>query len=79
MIPKVKWTREKQWVINGKFWTAGGAFAGTDMFAHWVMENYGRDVAEAEYTALDFEPRDANGNRVPLSRRFQKFSCKSIS
>jgi transcriptional regulator GlxA family with amidase domain len=32
--------------IDGKFWTAGGAFAATDMFAHWVMENYGRDVGE---------------------------------
>lgn len=68
MIPKVKWTGEKQWVIDGKFWTAGGAFAGTDMFAHCVMENYGRDVAEAGYTALDFKPRDVNGNRVPLRR-----------
>jgi transcriptional regulator GlxA family with amidase domain len=48
MIPKVKWNGEKQRVI-GKFWTAGGAFAATDMFAHWVMENYGRDVGEAGY------------------------------
>jgi hypothetical protein len=31
------------------------------MFAHQVTENYGGDVGEAEYTTLDFEPRDANG------------------
>lgn len=69
--PKVKWTREKQWVIDGKFWTAGGAFAGTDMFAHWVMQNYGKDVAEAGFMALDYEPRDVNGKQVPLSRHSQ--------
>jgi transcriptional regulator GlxA family with amidase domain len=38
MLPKVKWTKEKQWVVSegGKFWTAGGACAGMDMMAHWV-------------------------------------------
>jgi transcriptional regulator GlxA family with amidase domain len=46
VIPKVRWNGEKQWVIDGKFRTAGGAFAATDMFAHWVMKNYGRDVGE---------------------------------
>ena len=69
--PNVKWTRDTQWVIDGKFWTAGGAFAGTDMFAHWVMENYGKDVAETGFMALDFEPRDVNGKRVPLKRHMQ--------
>ena len=39
---EVKWTKD-QWVIDGKFWTAGGACAGMDMMAHWVMENYGKD------------------------------------
>lgn len=38
MMPKVKWTKEKQWVVSEgeKFWTAGGACAGMDMMAHWV-------------------------------------------
>lgn len=28
--PNVKWTKEKQWVVDGNFWTAGGACAGMD-------------------------------------------------
>lgn len=65
--PDVNWL-SKQWVVDGKFWTAGGACAGMDMFAHWVTENYGQDVAEAGYLALDYEPRDVNGKPVALKR-----------
>jgi putative intracellular protease/amidase len=68
LFPKTKWTREKQWVVDGKFWTAGGACAGMDMFAHWVMENYGKDVAEAGFMALDYEPRDVSGKHIALRR-----------
>lgn len=66
--PQVKWTDEKQWVVDGKFWTAGGACAGMDMFAHWVMENYDQDVAEAGFAALDYEPRDVNAKLVQLEK-----------
>ena len=62
--PRVKWTAEKQWVVDGKFWTAGGACAGMDMFAYWVKGNYGQDVAEAGWGALDYEPRDVQGKLV---------------
>ena len=68
MMPHVKWTADKQWVVDGKCWTAGGACAGMDMMAHWVNENYGSEVAEAGYMALDYEPRDIDGKRVQLSR-----------
>ena len=64
---KVRWAKEK-WVVDGKFWTAGGAAAGMDMFAHWVIENYGKDVAEAGFGALDYEPRDIQRKRVHLKR-----------
>ena len=64
--PEVKWTDERQWVVDGKFWTAGGACAGMDMFANWVKQNYGQDVAEAGWAALDYEPRDVHGKLVPL-------------
>lgn len=63
--PEVNWS-SKQWVVDGKFWTAGGACAGMDMFAHWVTVNYGQDIAENAYLGLDFEPRDVNGKLVPL-------------
>jgi transcriptional regulator GlxA family with amidase domain len=61
--PDVKWT-QKQWVVDGNFWTAGGACAGMDMMAGWVIDNYGMDVARLAFSALDYEPRDINGNRV---------------
>lgn len=64
--PDVKWTTKQQWITDGKFWTAGGACAGMDMFAHWVSEHYGRDVAEAGWAALDYEPRDVDGKLIPL-------------
>jgi len=61
--PNVKWV-EKQWVEDGNIWTAGGACAGMDMMAHWVIENYGMDVAKLGFYGLDYEPRDVDGNRV---------------
>lgn len=64
--PEVQWTKEQQWVVDDKFWTAGGACAGMDMFAYWVKENYGQDVAELGWTVLDYEPRDVHGKLVPL-------------
>jgi transcriptional regulator GlxA family with amidase domain len=62
--PKVNWTKEKQWVVDGNIWTAGGACAGMDMVAAWVIQNYGMDIAKMGFYALDFEPRDVDGNRV---------------
>ncbi|KAJ5770988.1 DJ-1 domain InhA-type [Penicillium nucicola] len=56
--PKVKWTAERNWIVDGKFWTAGGACAGMDMMAHWTMENYDKDIAEAGFAVLAYEPRD---------------------
>jgi putative intracellular protease/amidase len=61
MCPKVKWTDEKQWIVDGKFWTAGGAVAGMDMMAQWVIENSTRDAAECGWGFLDYEPRDVYG------------------
>lgn len=68
MMPNVKWTKEKQWVVSedGKFWTAGGACAGMDMAAHWVMQNYGMDVAMCGFTALDYHPRGLDKQLIKL-------------
>lgn len=70
--PNVKWTAEKNWVVDGKFWTAGGACAGIDIIAYWVMENYDKDIAEAGFAALAYEPRDVNGKQVVLKRHALK-------
>jgi transcriptional regulator GlxA family with amidase domain len=63
LFPKVNWV-EKQWVEDGNIWIAGGACAGMDMMAHWVIENYGMDLAKLAFVGLDYEPRDIEGNRV---------------
>jgi transcriptional regulator GlxA family with amidase domain len=67
MFPDVLWTKEKQWVVSGegsKFWTAGGACAGMDMVAEWARQRTGKQVAEAGWAALDYEPRDVTGKLV---------------
>jgi len=64
--PKVAWTREKRWVVDGNLWTAGGACAGMDMVAHWVVENYGTDVARMAFFGLDYEPRDVDGKAAAV-------------
>jgi transcriptional regulator GlxA family with amidase domain len=61
--PNVNWVK-KQWVVDGNIWTAGGACAGMDMFASWVMTNTHMDVARFAFQALDFEPRDIEGGLV---------------
>lgn len=63
--PEVAWEK-KQWVVDGNIWTAGGACAGMDMMAHWVMENYGVDVAKFGFQGLDFVPRDVEGKHIVL-------------
>ncbi|MCJ1313958.1 hypothetical protein MMC25_007638 [Agyrium rufum] len=63
--PEVNWVAE-QWVVDGKFWTAGGACAGMDMFAHWIKENHGQDIGEAGWATLDYEPRDIKGKLIEL-------------
>ncbi|KAH8691164.1 class I glutamine amidotransferase-like protein [Talaromyces proteolyticus] len=59
--PKVKWTKEKKWVVDGNIWTGSGAVAGMDMFAHWFKESFGFDMLIEAAKGLDYEPRDING------------------
>jgi transcriptional regulator GlxA family with amidase domain len=59
--PKVNWTKEKKWIVDGNIWTGSGAVAGMDMMAHWLKENYGLGVLTAGAAGLDFEPRDVQG------------------
>ncbi|KAI3327106.1 class I glutamine amidotransferase-like protein [Xylariaceae sp. AK1471] len=68
--PKVKWTMEKQWVVDGNLWTGSGAVAGMDMFAHWIKENFGLAVLTDGALGLDFEPRDIDGLFTVLPKRF---------
>lgn len=71
-FPNVNWTDEKKWVVDGNFWTAGGAVAGMDMFAHWLKEKFGLDVLILGSSLLDYEPRDIDGILNVLPKRFDE-------
>lgn len=63
-LPKVKWDGSKNWVIDGKFWTAGGACAGMDMMAQWAREQVGEQVFSFVTLALEYQPRDVDGKMM---------------
>jgi transcriptional regulator GlxA family with amidase domain len=62
VYPKVDWKVDAQWVNDGQIWTAGGAVAGMDMVANWLVQDFGVDIAIYGLQGLDFEPRDINGD-----------------
>ena len=68
--PKVRWTKDAQWVVDGNIWTSGGGVAGMDMFARWIQLNFGLDVLKGAAMGLDFEPRDVNGMFTVLPKRY---------
>ncbi|KAH8690040.1 putative thij/pfpi [Talaromyces proteolyticus] len=74
--PKVKWTMEKKWIIDGNIWTGSGAVAGMDMVAHWIKENFGLDVLTHAGLSLDFEPRDVDGLFNVLPQRYDSAGNK---
>ncbi|KAL4875019.1 class I glutamine amidotransferase-like protein [Aspergillus karnatakaensis] len=74
--PKVKWTKEKKWIVDGTIWTGSGAIAGMDMVAHWIKENYGLDVLIQAGLSLDYEPRDQDGLYTVLPQRYDAVGNK---
>lgn len=74
--PKVKWTREKKWIIDGNIWTGSGAVAGMDMVAHWIKENFGLDILTQAGLSLDYEPRDVDGLFTVLPQRYDSAGNK---
>jgi transcriptional regulator GlxA family with amidase domain len=71
-FPNVNWTDEKKWVVDGNVWTAGGAVAGMDMFAHWLKDTFGLDVLILASSLLDYEPRDIDGILNVFPKRFDE-------
>ncbi|GKT45168.1 isonitrile hydratase [Colletotrichum spaethianum] len=69
-FPKVNWTVENKWVVDGNIWTAAGAVAGMDMTAHWLKENFGEEVLTLATMGLDFEPRDVKGVLNVIPKRY---------
>jgi transcriptional regulator GlxA family with amidase domain len=58
-----------QWVVDGNLWTATGAITGMDMIAHWIQQNYGKEVMIQGASGLDFEPRHIDGTFGVLGER----------
>ena len=71
-FPKVSWTKEKKWVVDGNIWTGSGAVAGMDMFSHWLKENYGLDVLMQGAAGIDYEPRDIDGLFSVFPQRYDE-------
>ena len=55
LYPNVEWF-DKRWVVDGKFWTAGGAGAGIDMVSTYTRENFDKKLVEASLSLMDFMP-----------------------
>jgi transcriptional regulator GlxA family with amidase domain len=70
--PKVKWSKEKKWVVDGNVWTGSGVSAGMDMVAHWIIEQWGLDVMMAAAKNFDFEPRDIDGLYTVFPKRYNE-------
>lgn len=68
--PKVRWTGEKKWAIDGNIWTAAGAVAGMDMMSYYIQEHISMDSLKLATMNLDFEPRDVNGLFTVLPKRY---------
>lgn len=45
MHPEVEW-QDARWVVDGKFWTAGGAGCGVDMVVEYVKGNFDKGLVE---------------------------------
>ncbi|KAM0186955.1 hypothetical protein ACHAPA_008051 [Fusarium lateritium] len=71
-FPNVEWTDEKQWIVDENVWTAGGAVAGMDMFAHWLKKTSGLDVLILGSSLLDYEPRGVDGILDIFPKRFNE-------
>jgi transcriptional regulator GlxA family with amidase domain len=70
--PKVKWTKDTKWVVDGNIWTGSGAVAGMDMIAHWIKENFGLNVLVQGSSGLDYEPRSIDGLFDVLPQRYDE-------
>lgn len=55
LYPKIEWF-DKRWVVDGKFWTLGGAGAGIDMVASYTQEHFDKQLVEMSLSSMDFVP-----------------------
>ncbi|GAB7356898.1 hypothetical protein MBLNU459_g7758t1 [Dothideomycetes sp. NU459] len=56
LYPDVEW-QDQRWIVDGKLWTSGGAQAGIDMVATYVLEHFDREMAQfLGLNLLDVDP-----------------------
>ncbi|OKL59447.1 hypothetical protein UA08_05122 [Talaromyces atroroseus] len=64
LYPAVNWLgpdEDINWIVDGDIWTANSACAGMDMFADWVIQQYGVELAKSSFEGLGFAPRGVDG------------------
>lgn len=69
MYPAVNWvakTEQVNWVIDGNIWTANGACTGMDMFAHWLIQQCGEELAKFQFETLGYAPRGIDGKALAI-------------
>jgi transcriptional regulator GlxA family with amidase domain len=69
MYPAVNWadkSEKNNWIIDGNIWTANGACTGMDMFAHWLIQQCGEELAKFQFGTLGFDPRGIDGKLLSL-------------
>ncbi len=60
LYPEIDW-QDQRWVVDGKLWTSGGAGAGVDMVATYMLQNFDKTLVNIlALGLLDFDP-DARG------------------
>ena len=65
--PKVQWVEAARWVEDGKFVTASGVSAGTDMALAVIARLYGRPVAEQIAALTEYEWQ-SDSTRDPFAK-----------
>lgn len=60
MHPNVDW-KDQRWVVDGKFWTAGGAGVGLDMVAEFMRGRFDGELVEFGLELLEFTPAGRGG------------------
>jgi transcriptional regulator GlxA family with amidase domain len=58
-FPETEWVRDERWVVDGKFWTGGGAITGIDMMYALMKSDRFQlgGLPEAAAAFLEYTPR----------------------
>jgi putative intracellular protease/amidase len=69
LYPAVNWVgpdEKTNWIVDGDIWTANSACTGMDMFADWVIQQYGVELGKISFEGLGYAPRGVDGKLLSL-------------